>query len=356
MKGVVFLGDRELEIRELPDPTPGPGEVVIQMQASGLCGSDLRPYRTPKAQRGNPAHLFVGGHEPCGVIAEVGEGVTEVKAGDRVMMHHYTGCRTCRMCRIGYTQMCLNQSHIYGSTQNGGHEDYLLAPAYTCVALPEELSFEEGAACACGTGTAFHALKRLGLSGTDTLAIFGQGPVGASGTMFASIMGARVIAVDMIPERLELAQKLGAAVVIDASRQNPVEAIRELTHGEGASATLDATGIPEARIHAVDSAMLWGRVCFVGEGNTTTFDVSPQIIHKQLNIYGSWTFSLSGLAEVANFVADRRVPLTDLITHRFTLEQAAEAYRLFDGGKTGKVVFTWKSGGPLQQGHADSAP
>ena len=341
MRGVVFLGDRELEVRELREPRAGAGEVVIAMKASGLCGSDHRQYRVPKAQRGDPTKLSVGGHEPCGIIAEAGPGVTEVKVGDRVMMHHYSGCGTCRMCRIGYTQMCFDHREIYGRTRNGGHEDFMLAPSSTCVALPDEMTFAEGAACACGTGTAFHALKRLRISGTDTIAIFGQGPVGLSGSMFASTMGARVIAVDVSPDRLELAKKLGADVTIDARNESPVEAIRELTHGIGADATLDATGIPDVRINAVDGAMPWGRVCFVGEGNTTTFDISEQIIHKQLTIYGSWTFSISGLAEVADFVVERQVPLTDLITHRFTLEHAAEAYKLFDAGKTGKVVFEW---------------
>ena len=163
MRGVIFRGDREIEIREMPDPKPGPGEVVIDIKASGLCGSDFQGgYRVPKAERGDPQSLKVGGHEPCGVIAEVGEGVSTVKAGDRVMMHHYTGCRTCKMCRIGYTQMCIHHHETYGRTENGGHEDFLLVPDYTCVPLPDEMSFAEGAACACGTGTAFHAVKRLG--------------------------------------------------------------------------------------------------------------------------------------------------------------------------------------------------
>jgi threonine dehydrogenase-like Zn-dependent dehydrogenase len=341
MRGIVFVGDREVEMRELSKPSPGAGEVVLAMKASGLCGSDLRAYRVPRAQRGDPTALAVGGHEPCGVVAEVGPGVSTVRVGDRVMMHHYTGCGTCRLCRIGYTQMCLHHHEVYGFTQGGGHQDFLNVPASTCVPLPDALSFEEGAACACGTGTAFHALKRLGISGIDTIAIFGQGPVGLSATQFAATMGARVIAVDVIPERLELASQLGADRTIDASAEPPVEAIRDLTHGEGADATLDATGIPQVRLNAVDSARLWGRVCFVGEGNTTTFDVSPQIIHKQLTIYGSWTFSLSGLAEVADFVVERRVPLKELITHRFTLDQAAEAYWLFDAGRTGKVVLVW---------------
>ena len=337
MRGVVFLGERELEIRELPDPKAGPGDVVIAMKSSGLCGSDLQSYRAPKAEVGDTLDAKVRGHEPCGMIAEVGQGVTEVKVGDRVMIHHYTGCGTCRMCRIGYTQMCLAG---FGSTQ-GGHEDFLLAPASTCVPLKDELSYEEGAACACGTGTAFHALKRLHLTATDTLAIFGQGPVGASGTVFAATMGVRVIAVDVIPERLDLAKRLGADVTIDASQVDAVEAVRELTHGEGADASLDATGIPDVRNNAVDSVAPWGRMCFVGHGGDTTFDVSRQIIHKQLTVCGSWTFSLSGLAEVADFVVDRNVPLKDLITHRFRLDQAEEAYNLFDLGRTGKVVFIW---------------
>ena len=150
-----------------------------------------------------------------------------------------------------------------------------------------------------------------------------------------------MIAVDVIPERLELAKRLGADVTIDASAVDAVAAVRDLTRGEGASAALDATGIPEVRNNAVDSVAPWGRMCFVGEGGDTTFHVSRQIIHKQLTLYGSWTFSISGLAEVAEFVVDRGVPLKDLITHRFRLDQAAEAYELFDSGKTGKVVFVW---------------
>ena len=145
---------------------------------------------------------------------------------------------------------------------------------------------------------------------------------------------ARVIAVDVVPERLALADRLGAV--------DPVQAVFDLTHGEGADATLDATGIPDVRINAVDSARLWGRVCFVDEGNTTTFDISRQIIHRQLAIYGSWTFSTGGLAEAANFVVDRQVSVRDLITHTFRLDQAVEAYNLFADGTTGKVLLTWE--------------
>ena len=339
MRGVVFLGEKKIEVRELPEPVPGPGEVVIGIKASGLCGSDLKYYRAPIEEQGDQRRLNVRGHEPCGVIAEVGPDVPGLKVGDRVMMHHYTGCGRCRLCRIGYTQMCLVHHEIYGATQDGGHQEHLLVPASTCVPMPDGLGFAEGASCACGTGTAYDALKRLEVKGTETIAIFGEGPVGLSGTMLAATMGASVIAVDIVQERLELAKRVGADVVVDAGRQDPVEAVRELTGGEGADLTLEATGIPQVRLNAVDSVRAWGKVCFVGEGNTTTFDISAQIIHRQLTIYGSWTFSTVGLAEVAGFVVDRRVPLGDLITHRFPLERAAEAYELFEAGRTGKVVL-----------------
>jgi threonine dehydrogenase-like Zn-dependent dehydrogenase len=207
------------------------------------------------------------------------------------------------------------------------------------VPLLDELSFEEGAAISCGTGTAFLALRRLGVSGRETLAIFGQGPVGLSGTMLAKAMGARVIAIDLSPERLKLATEFGADVIINPRDSDPVRAIRDLTHGEGAETTLDCTGNPEARVNAAKSAAIWGRVCFVGEGNTTTFDVSPDIIHKQLTIYGSWTFSSVGQAECARFIVDRQLPLNRLLTHHFQIEAAAEAYKLFDTQTTGKGVF-----------------
>jgi threonine dehydrogenase-like Zn-dependent dehydrogenase len=341
MRGIVFRGEREIEVRELRDPEPGPGEVVIAMKASGLCGSDLKIYRATRDSRGGPASLKVGGHEPCGVIAQVGAGVTDLRPGDRVMMHHYSGCGECKMCLAGYTQMCVVHHEVYGYTRNGGHADYLLSPASACIPLPEELSFGEGAAYACGSGTAFQALRRLGVAGGDTLAVFGQGPVGLSATLFGAAMGARVLAVDVVPERLELSSRLGADEVIDASGTDAVGSIRELTQGQGADATLDATGLPGPRNDAVDAAGPWGRVCFVGEGGATTFNISRQIIHKQLTLHGSWTFSTGGLAEVACFVAEHQVPLDKLITHRFALAEASEAYRLFDTARTGKVVLVW---------------
>ena len=190
-----------------------------------------------------------------------------------------------------------------------------------------------------GAITALFALKRLDVSGRDTLAVFGQGPVGLSATMLGVAMGARVIAVDTVAERRALAKGFGAEAVIDPNAVDPVAAIHELTEGEGAETTMDCTGVAEARVAAVRSADTWGRVAFVGEGGSTTFDISQQMIRRQLTIHASWTFSAVGQEECARFVAERKVPLGKLLTHRFTIEQADEAYRLFDTQTTGKGVF-----------------
>jgi threonine dehydrogenase-like Zn-dependent dehydrogenase len=345
MRGVVFLGNRQLELRDFPDPTPGPGEVVFAIKASGMCGSDLHTYRAKGGAGdmglGRAKEPVIAGHEPCGVIAAVGPGVSESQArvGQRAMNHHYQGCGLCKHCRSGWTQMCLQGSIVYGATGHGGHAQYMKAPAYTVIPLPDELSFEAGAAISCGTGTAYGALRRLNLSGRDTIAIFGQGPVGLSATLLAKAMGARVLALDVSDERLGLAKGFGADVTIDSRATDPVAAIKDLTHGEGTDLALDCSGNPEARAAAVRSTRAWGTTCFVGERNSVTLDVSPDMIRKQLTIVASWTFSTVGQADCARFVADRNIPVDRLFTHRFTLDQAEEAYRLFDTQTTGKGVF-----------------
>lgn len=348
MRGVVFTGNRQLELREFPDPVPGPGEVVLEIKASGMCGSDLKFYRAAGDEAGalglgGSGKPVIAGHEPCGIIAAVGPGVgeTEAREGQRVMNHHYTGCGRCPHCRVGWSQLCPNGITVFGVTGDGAHARYMKVPARTNVPLPEELSFEEGAAVSCGTGTAYGALKRLDVSGRDTLAVFGQGPVGLSATLLGTAMGARVIAVDIAPERLALAKEFGADAVVNSRETDPVAAIKALTRGEGAPATMDCTGIAEARVAAVKTAATWGRVCFVGEGGLTAFDVSADLIRKQLTLVASWTFSSLGQWECARFVAERKIPLARLLTHRFTLDQAVEAYKLFDTQTTGKGVFVF---------------
>jgi threonine dehydrogenase-like Zn-dependent dehydrogenase len=345
MRGVTFLGERKLQLAEFPDPAPGPREVIIEIRASGMCGSDLRFYRasggTASLGLGRASGPVIAGHEPCGIVAAAGANVWEraARIGARVMVHHYSGCGACPHCLTGWSQMCVNGSIVYGFTGHGAHARYMKVPAHTLVQLPDELSFATGAAISCGTGTAYQALRRMNLRGGDTIAIVGQGPVGLSATQLAAAMGARVIALDVSEARLARAKDFGADLLVDATADDPAGMIRGLTHGLGADMALDASGASEGRLIALRGTRTWGVVCFVGEGGSVTLDVSPDMLRKQLTVLGSWTFSTVVQAECARFVADGNIAVDRLFTHTWQLAQAEEAYRIFDQQTSGKGVF-----------------
>jgi threonine dehydrogenase-like Zn-dependent dehydrogenase len=283
------------------------------------------------------------GHEPCGEVVALGPGVTGVSVGDRVMQHHYEGCKECIYCRTGWQQLCpvTEKKLYYGGSMHGGHGDYMVAHQSTLVTLPDEVSFEEGAFLACGASTAHAALTKLDVSGRDTLAVFGQGPVGLAATMFGEEMGARVIAVDIDAGRLEMAAAAGAWKTVNNYDGSAVEQIKDLTDGFGAHATLEAVGAHTTRVAAVESTRIFGRSCMVGEGGEVTFEPTPHIIHRHLALIGSWTFSTFGLADAAQFVAERKIPLKSLITTACSIEDAPAAYTAFDSGAPGKFVIRW---------------
>ncbi len=260
MHGVVFLGERALELREFPDPRPGPGEVVLAMKASGMCGSDLHPYRASRsggAARslglGGAGGPCIAGHEPCGVVVERGPGVLEADAptGARVMNHHYKGCGHCKHCRAGWAQLCPRGIVVYGMTGHGGHAPFMTVPASTLVPLPDELSFEEGAAISCGTGTAYQALRRLDVSGPGHAR--GLRP-GAGRPVGDHARGRHGRA------RHRRRRRRGAAPARPASSAptpssipgatDVVAALKALTDGEGVDAALDCSGHPDARLAA----------------------------------------------------------------------------------------------------------
>jgi threonine dehydrogenase-like Zn-dependent dehydrogenase len=348
MRGVVFPGDRVVAYLEVPDPTPGPLDVVVEMRASGMCGSDLQNYRRPLDQPAYMPSLIgrppIAGHEPAGIVCAVGSAVPsrQARLGQRVMVHHYQGCTNCNHCRSGWQQLCQNAKpmvNVYGNNDDGGHAPYLKVPANTLVPLPDELSFEAGAAISCGTGTAYQALVRLNVSARDTIAIFGQGPVGLSATQLAHAMNARVIAIDVNAERLKRASEFGADALINPSKDDPLQALRELTDGIGVDCALDTSGASSARIAAVRATKIWGVCCFVGEGGDVTINVSPDMIRRQMTIIASWTFSSIGQAECARFIVSRNIDVDRIFTNRWSLDQAADAYRLFDQSVGGKGVF-----------------
>lgn len=339
MRGVVFPGQSGVEIREFPDPVPGPGEVVVRVRASGMCGSDLHVYRSAAAAE--PGKLLIQGHEPCGEVAAVGPGVAAQVAsvGDRVMIHHYWGCTTCQECREGWPQLCSTaEPRVPTLNEHGAHADYMKIPAIQTIPLPESLSFSTGAALGCGTGTAWGALARLGDVAGKTVAIVGQGPVGLSATMFASSLGARTIAVDIAGNRLEQAQKLGADAVINSAETDLADAIRDLTAGRGPELVIETSGITAAAAQALEIVATWGKVCFVGIGADVTFN-TRDTLRRQITLLTSWTLSTVDLMRCADYVDRNKLPVDDLFSHRWTLDQAEEAYRWFNNQSDGKGVF-----------------
>ena len=334
MRGLIFTGNGQAELREFPDPQAGDGQAVVEIRASGLCGSDLRRYHQSEAS------ATIIGHEPSGVIADLGAGSPPgLRVGDRVMVHHYQGCGVCEMCAMGFEQACFVGHVTYGKTGHGSHADLMLVPARSLVHLPDELSFEDGAAISCGAGTAWSALDKMNVSGGDTVAVFGQGPVGLSGTLCAKAMGARVIAVDIVPERLMLAERIGADHVINGREVDPVEAIVELTGGRGVSAGLETSGNELARSQVLESLSIFGRAAYVGVGRPATIDISFDVIRKSATIFGSWTFTRPEMIEIARFMVEMEVPLGDIVTHRYPLDQAPQAYQEFAAVTTGKCMI-----------------
>ncbi len=200
MQGVVFTGGRELELMNFPDPTPGPGEVVLEMKASGMCGSDLHQYRRPKnrSAREPGCHSIQTRPSPGMSRAVLLSPSARTycrrrqRSGERVMVHHYTGCTQLQPLplRVATALPGRCRSKYMATMPMAATRKYMKVPADTLVPLHDELSFAAGAAIACGSGTAYGALRRMNIAGRDTIAIFGQGPVGLAGTQFAKAMGA----------------------------------------------------------------------------------------------------------------------------------------------------------------------
>jgi threonine dehydrogenase-like Zn-dependent dehydrogenase len=335
MRGIVFRGNRELELVTFPDPTPDPGEIVIDIKASGMCGTDLHKYRGPQES----ARPEIGGHEPAGVVVAVGAGVDPSWIGQSVMVHHYFGCDRCDQCRMGWTQLCRRGTAAMGNTVHGSHADLVKVPESCVLPMPDGLSYLAAAAISCGTGTAWGALERLSLTGTDTIAIFGQGPVGLAATQLASAMGARVIALDIADTRLARSRDFGAWATVNPVQVDSVEqTIRDLTGGRGVSKSLETSGASSAANDALHVLDLWGSACWVGVGSTIHFDLTEHL-YKQITAMTSWTMSVSAMARCAEFVVQRGVDVDALFTEQWKLTEYVEAYQLFDKQTSGKGVF-----------------
>lgn len=344
MKAAYLPGNSTVELKDVNIPTPGHGEVLIKMKSSTICGSDIRCiYREHVGEGPEGYQNKVCGHEPCGQIVECGPGLRRFKKGDRVIVYHISGCGVCNDCRRGFMISCTSEyRRAYGWQRDGGMAEYMLAEEKDLVALPDSLTYTDGAQVACGFGTTYEGLEKIGISGNDAVLVVGLGPVGLATAMLAKAMGAeKVIGVDTVQSRMDIALEKGLCDAVLLSDKDAEAKIKELTGGHGVEKAIDCSGNTYGRQLAIRATRKWGKIAFVGEGGTVEFNPSEDILHDQKTIYGSWVTSIWKMEEVVERIVRWGIHPEDLVTDRFTLDEASEAYALMADGKCGKVAIVF---------------
>ena len=346
MRGMVMLGEGEVEVWEFPKPKPVGTQVLVRVKAAGLCGSDI--HKLPNPAEGRSDRRCIRGHEPAGIVAEVGEAVTMVQVGDRVSVYHAPWCGHCEDCMRGDLFNCqvLGVGNRLGTMRvDGGDADYVLVDQNVCFPLPDVLSFEDGAIIACAGGTAYHALRRADVRAGEFVLVSGLGPVGLCAVQLAAAMGGHVIGVDPEPYRRDLALQHGAQCAIDPLAEDLAARVHEITAdpfgGKGVEVVIETSGNDRARADVIKAAAYHARLIYIGfGGREPNVLLGPQLGGRWIT--GSNMFSGVDYYELVRFILRQGVHFHDLVTHRFPLEQAQEAFDLFVSRQTGKVMFVWE--------------
>jgi threonine dehydrogenase-like Zn-dependent dehydrogenase len=336
MRYVQFVGDSRVEVREGATTSPGPGEALVRIAISAICGSELPAYRRGVSGEGqhNPGHEMAGG-------VEAANGLRHVAEGQRVGIQVLYGCGECVYCLAGDPKHCADGSSIVSNA----HSEYVVAPEVCLVPLPDDIDWET-AVLLCGDtlGTPYRALKRLGgVHAGQTAAVFGCGPIGLGALTWLTFYGVRTIVSEVYPYRRDLATRLGADLVVDPTAEDAVARVRAETGG-GADVCMDCAGVERTLLDALDAARIYGRVAWIGEKPAATVNPSRQVIHKELRMGGAWYFNVTDYYEELALYR-RGLSLAGLITHRYALGDAPEAYRTFASGEAGKVVFRAEDAG-----------
>jgi len=342
MKAAYLPGNSTVELREVPIPSPGYGEVLLRVEASTICGSDIRCIYHEHLGKGPEGYQgVIAGHEPAGQVVDAGPGCRRFKVGDRVIVYHISGCGICNDCRRGYMISCTSPEYrrAYGWQRDGGMAEFMIAEEKDLIFLPDQLTFADGAQVACGFGTVYEGLQKIGICGNDAVLITGLGPVGlAAGALSRKLGAQKIIGIDAMPERLELAKTLGLCdLVLRAGPENVAEVL-DATDGRGVERAIECSANAQARAVAIRATRKWGKIAMVGEGGTVSFNPSPDIIHDQKTIYGSWVTSTWLMEELVEHLVRWKLHPEDIITHRFKLDQAEDAYSLMASGHCGKVA------------------
>lgn len=340
LKAVRFLGNENVTIDLVDDPIPGNNEVVVQIKASALCRSDLSIYHGTPVLDKKSAGNVIPGHEPSGIVCSLGKSVNKnvLKEGDRVAIYLAVGCGHCHFCLMGYQMLCRDWKCI-GFDIDGGHAEFIKVPAINCLKLSPDMDFIDGALSTDKFGTLYHAQRRAGISSKDTVAIFGIGPMGAAGIMVAKALGAYVIAIDVLNSRLKLARDLGADQTINPLGENIREVIKENTKGNLVDVAIDCSGNTIGENDALDCVKPFGTTIFIGENKTASINPSDQLIRREATLIGSWYFPIWQYDEITRFITEKNIPLKKMLTHKYSLIKAKEAYELFDKRETGGVVI-----------------
>lgn len=327
MKKLEMRGNSSLRLIDVEPPRPHAGQVLIQTAASAVCGSEMYRYRGDGVAGGN------SGHEAVGRVAALGAGVRNLQVGQRVGVSAVVGCGNCLECQAGRYTWC-DDNQIYSQM----HAEQFVIPAHACRILPDDLPWEEAALLTGdGLGVPYHTYKRTKYPGIDAVVVIGLGPIGLGNVLLQSFIGRRVIGVDIVDYRLQLARQLGADVVIK-SDETLIEQIRELTDGIGADVAIMCAGRAEAVADAFLAARKGGTVVFNGELNQEVLAPSRDFNRRDITAIGCWYYHFHDFPDMLALY-HKGLDVAKLITHQFPLSEGDAAFERFSRGLTGKVLL-----------------
>ncbi len=349
MKAVVYYGKEDLRLEEIPVPEPGPGEMLVRVDACGICPTDLK-----KIQKGFLSGPRVFGHEIAGTVADLGRGTTGWRNGQRVAVHHHVPCGTCFYCQRKLYAQCARYKQN-GTTAGfepagGGYAEYVRVldwiVAEGVVAIPDGVPAEE-AAFVEPVNTCLKAVEGAGLATGETVLVVGQGPIGLLLTQLARHAGTSVLASEPTPERRALAERLGAEAVLKAGPDVP-ELVRQRTGGRGADCVFVAAVGPEAMAQAVAAARPGGRIlsfAATSPGETAEVDFGL-LTTSEKQILTAYSSSIELQARAAALVFERHVRVCELVSDRVPMARALDAFRVAmqPEARTLKVVLQMTPG------------
>jgi L-iditol 2-dehydrogenase len=352
MEALVLTGPGTFEVREVAVPKPGPHEVLCRIRAVAICGSDPEIIRGGLAGTWPPSYPFVAGHEWCGEVVEVGEGVIGYEPGDRVAGEAHKGCGYCRNCLRGRYNLCENYGRPetghrhYGFISQGAYAQYNAYSIRSIHPMPRTLSFREGALVDTA-GAAVHGIELAGVTPGGTVVVIGPGPIGLIAMRYAKALGAARVIVVGRGARLAAAARLGADRVVDFEKAEPVQAVREVAGAAGVDEVFECSGSAGTFAQAVRMVRKGGRVALIGVPPDTVQEQVPfkYIVHNEIAIFGSRANpNVSG--RIIEMLAAGRLKVGDLITHTFPLVKFAQALDTFVGRRDGVIKVVIEPNGP----------